>query len=196
MWNERLTKRQAEILEMIDQCVTRDGFAPSIREIADAFQISSPNGVVCHLKALEKKGFLSRHKTKSRAIELSPEYLQQVRGLAIRGQLVAGRIQSPTTGQGRLALDTRFPPQEHHLVQVVDDSLMPHQICPGDYLVVQSRGQADDGQLAVFRPPDGPLQVESWPIGLATARSQSDATSSTSAPRVIGVVVGVFRSLP
>ena len=62
MWSDGLTKRQAEILEMINDCVTRNGFAPSIREIADAFEISSPNGVVCHLKALEKKapprGFL------------------------------------------------------------------------------------------------------------------------------------------
>src|SRR3954462_2500846 len=57
-----ITKRQHEILDFIRDKIENRGFPPSIREIGEAFKIASPNGVMCHLKALEKKGFIERNK--------------------------------------------------------------------------------------------------------------------------------------
>ena len=63
-----LTERQEEILRYIAQHVDINGFQPSIRELGERFSIRSPNGVVCHLKAMEKKGYLSLNALTARGI--------------------------------------------------------------------------------------------------------------------------------
>ncbi|HID77315.1 MAG TPA: repressor LexA, partial [Planctomycetaceae bacterium] len=54
--HDRLTQRQRAIYEFIRQKIRERGYGPTVREIGRQFGIQSPNGVVCHLKALEKKG--------------------------------------------------------------------------------------------------------------------------------------------
>lgn len=63
-----LTTRQAQALAFIKANAAMYG--PTIREIAEAMGIRSPNGVVCHLDALERKGLIKRTPMKSRAIEV------------------------------------------------------------------------------------------------------------------------------
>jgi repressor LexA len=53
----------------IAKYVEKNGYQPSIREIGSRFRIVSPNGVVCHLKALEKKGYIRMNKQTARAIK-------------------------------------------------------------------------------------------------------------------------------
>jgi SOS-response transcriptional repressor LexA len=55
-----LTSRQREIYDFIRQKIEARGYGPTVREIGSAFEIRSPNGVMCHLKALEKKGLIKR----------------------------------------------------------------------------------------------------------------------------------------
>ena len=66
-----LTKRQAAVFEFIRDKIQNRGYGPTVREIGERFQISSPNGVMCHLKALEKKGLIIRAPNRSRAIQLA-----------------------------------------------------------------------------------------------------------------------------
>jgi repressor LexA len=63
-----LTDRQREVLNFIQANIGLYG--PTVREIAAALSISSPNGVVCHLDALERKGYIRRESHKARAIEV------------------------------------------------------------------------------------------------------------------------------
>lgn len=56
----QLTKRQADIAGYISSQIHGNGRPPTVREIGNAFGILSPNGVMCHLKALEKKGVITR----------------------------------------------------------------------------------------------------------------------------------------
>ena len=63
-----MTPRQEQVLEFIRQNSGVKG--PTVREIALAFSIRSPNGVVCHLKALERKGLIRRTPHSSRGIEV------------------------------------------------------------------------------------------------------------------------------
>ena len=63
-----MTARQEQVLEFIRQ--NSGLYGPTVREIALAFSIRSPNGVVCHLKALEKKGLIKRTPHSSRGIEV------------------------------------------------------------------------------------------------------------------------------
>jgi repressor LexA len=67
----KLTKRQEEVLSFI---VANSAFyGPSIREIAAGLGIASPNGVVCHLKALERKGAIKRHSKRARGIQAAAQ---------------------------------------------------------------------------------------------------------------------------
>ena len=73
---DQLTTRQAAVFEFIKDRVQSRGYGPTVREIGEHFQISSPNGVMCHLRALEKKQLLKRVRKHDRAIaramELAP----------------------------------------------------------------------------------------------------------------------------
>jgi len=66
-----ITARQQQVLDYIRDHISEYGFAPTVREIGMAFDISSPNGVMCHLQALEKKGLIERDAMLSRSIRLT-----------------------------------------------------------------------------------------------------------------------------
>jgi repressor LexA len=86
-----LTSRQREVFEFIRGKITGRGYGPTVREIGDNFRISSPNGVMCHLKALEKKGLITREPNMSRAIQLTDAYKEE-RGMPLVGQIAAGNL--------------------------------------------------------------------------------------------------------
>src|SRR3954454_14100439 len=84
-----LTRRQREILDFINRKIDTRGFPPTIRDIGTAFDIKSPNGVMCHLKALEKKGYISRVGKSARAIR--PTHRMVIKpGLPFKGLVAAG----------------------------------------------------------------------------------------------------------
>jgi len=87
------TARQMEIYDFIRDKIYSRGFGPTVREIGQAFDIRSPNGVVCHLKALEKKGLITRGRNMSRAIELVTESPHS-RGLQMAGWVAAGTLRA------------------------------------------------------------------------------------------------------
>src|SRR3989337_43826 len=87
---DQLTERQMEVYEFIRDKIRNRGYGPTVREIGSQFGISSPNGVMCHLKALEKKGFITRESHMSRAIQLS-DPPRQAATLPLAGQIAAGR---------------------------------------------------------------------------------------------------------
>lgn len=66
-----LTLRQLEVLEIIDESRSKHGFSPTIREIGDALDIGSTNGVNDHLKALERKRCVTRAEMKTRTLQIT-----------------------------------------------------------------------------------------------------------------------------
>src|SRR6476620_10853302 len=94
---EGVTAKQQKVLEFIRDKIIERGYGPTVREIGEHFEISSPNGVMCHLKALEKKKMLHRvrkdDRAMARAIEIAPELMEDERGLPLVGVVAAG----PTT---------------------------------------------------------------------------------------------------
>ena len=78
---EQLTSRQREIYQFIRGKIQGRGYGPTVREIGNEFEITSPNGVMCHLKALQNKGLIHREPNMSRAVELmfdSPSFAAPV----------------------------------------------------------------------------------------------------------------------
>ena len=90
-----ITPRQSAVLAYIRSSLVSRGYPPTVREIGAEFGIQSPNGVWCHLKALEKKKLIVREAGKSRAIR--PEW---------RGPHV---LSSAIEGTGNRRLDSHGP---------------------------------------------------------------------------------------
>lgn len=70
MTRPALSKRQVEALDYIRRHLTQHGYAPSLREIMGAMRITSPNGVVCHIRALAEKGYIKFDKSTARSLRL------------------------------------------------------------------------------------------------------------------------------
>ncbi len=86
---DQLTNRQREVYDFVRDKIQGRGYGPTVREIGEHFEIRSPNGVMCHLKALEKKGLITRESNRSRAIQLTRESAS-VGGLPLAGRIAAG----------------------------------------------------------------------------------------------------------
>src|SRR5215831_3191308 len=93
----QLTERQREIYEFIRTKIESRGYGPTVREIGLGFGIKSPNGVMCHLKALEKKGLIKREGFSARAIQLV-DHRPPSAGLPLLGLVAAG---SPTRAEAQ-----------------------------------------------------------------------------------------------
>lgn len=91
MKRERLTPRQYEVLDFIDGFIETIGYPPTVREIGDAFGIASPNGVMGHLNALERRGAIDRDKTYSRGIRITDKF-KEPRGVVVAGIIRDGKM--------------------------------------------------------------------------------------------------------
>src|SRR5207248_10432595 len=104
----QLTPRQREIYDFIADKIEGRGYGPSVRESGQAFDIKSPNGVMCHLKALEKKGLIKREGFSARAIQLLNR-ARPASGLPLLGAVAAGTpTEAVTQADERLEFSDLF----------------------------------------------------------------------------------------
>ncbi len=80
---ETLTDRQREVLEFVRVYIAERKYPPTVREIMDHFGLFSPNGVVCHLKALQKKFYIEWTQGIARSIRLTDAATAPTRGLPV-----------------------------------------------------------------------------------------------------------------
>ncbi len=79
---QKLTQKQHAIYTFVKQEIIQQRLSPTVREIGDQFGIRSSNGVMCHLRALERKGWIKRDHYLSRGITLIAEPVTQFLTLA------------------------------------------------------------------------------------------------------------------
>jgi repressor LexA len=197
---DNLTERQRDVYKFIREKIRGRGYGPTVREIAARFDIQSPNGVVCHLKALEKKGLISREPNMSRAIQLSAEPIEE-RGLPLAGSIAAGVLHEAIEQNERVDFREMFDPGVKNLfvLQVKGESMIEDQIADGDYVVVQKQRTARKGQIVVALTDEGEATLKRW--FPEKNRIRLEPANSTMKPiyvkdaRVLGVVVGVVRKV-
>ncbi len=170
-----LTERQLEVLRFIASEIDERGYPPTIREIGEALDIASTNGVNDHLKALEKKGYLQRDHAKSRAL-VPTSQAREVMGGSPANNVVSLAARRDARGAGRLveipiigrvAAGQPILAQEHvedtvqvdsfflgtskkvYGLRVQGDSMIGDGILSGDYIFVKKQLQADDGEIVV-----------------------------------------------
>ncbi len=196
---DQLTPRQQQVYEFIHDKIVNRGYGPTVREIGTRFDISSPNGVMCHLKALEKKGLILRSPNKSRAIELTREAIDAERGLPLVGCVSAGTTQLAFEQAERVDFGDFFNRPDLFVLTVSGESMIEAQISDGDYVVLRRQSTAEPGEMVVARTDEGEATLKYWHpekrrIRLQPANSSMDPIYVKKA-EVIGVVVGVVRSL-
>ena len=149
--NEKLTPRQAEILQLIRDCVEADGAPPTRAEIARFFGFRSPNAAEEHLRALARKGAIVLEEGRARGIRLLGEL-----GLPLIGRVAAGSpILATEHVQGRYQVDpAMFKPRADYLLRVRGMSMRDAGILDGDLLAVHQTTEVRSGQIVVARLHD------------------------------------------
>jgi repressor LexA len=198
-----LTRRQKQILDHIGAYIEKEGYAPSFEEIADAFGYSSLATVHEHLSNLERKGYIRKAYNESRSIEL------------VKGQAVPGAVELPLLGEVAAGLPIEavehretvlVPPDllrkagENYVLRVVGDSMIEEQIRDGDYIIVNSRPTAENGEMVValiggeaatvkklYREGDGRIRLQPANAAMRPMYFPADEV------QIQGIVVGVIR---
>jgi repressor LexA len=197
---DQLTDKQRRVYEFIRDKIRHRGYGPTVREIGEAFDIRSPNGVVCHLKALEKKGLISREKNRSRAIELTAEPIHH-HGLRLAGRIAAGVLHEAIETDEMVDFGEMFDAEKRNLMvlEVRGDSMIEDQIADGDYVVIERGKTPRKGQTVVALTDDNEATLKRWfpeknRIRLEPANSSMRPIYVKRA-RVVGVLVGVVRKV-
>lgn len=191
-----LTQRQKEIYEFIRDKIVNRGYGPTVREIGQQFNIRSPNGVMCHLKALEKKGLITRESHMSRAIQLSNPP-QPRTSLPLAGVIAAGQPLLAVSQEERVDFSGLFNSEDLVCLRVKGDSMIEDHITEGDYVIYRRGAEARDGDIVVARVEGDEATLKRYyrepnRIRLEPA-NQSLKPIYSNQVEVEGVVVGVIR---
>ncbi len=195
-----LTERQRQILRFIADYKARHGASPTLREIAQHLKIYI-RGVQYHLDRLERAGYLTRGRKRSRAIELRQE--QRVALAPLLGRVAAGK---PVLSEENIEASYPLPREwtgggETFLLRVQGDSMRDAYIFDGDLVLVKVQREALPGEIVVAMVDDE----------VAVKRFQMDGKTVVLKPenedftpirigkekrfRILGKVIGVFRKV-
>lgn len=196
---DQLTKRQRDVYHYIRDLIQNRGYGPTVREIGEYFEINSPNGVMCHLKALEKKGLITREPNMSRAIQLTEAGLAD-QGIPLVGQIAAGGLTEAIEQAERIDLNEMFPQRKNQFaLNVCGDSMIEAAIADGDIVICRRARTAHKGDIVVAMTEEGEATLKYWfpearRIRLQPANSSMKPIYVKNA-QVLGIVTGVIRKV-
>src|SRR5688572_18994716 len=205
-----LTARQQEIWGFLVEYVDRHGYPPTVREIGEEVGLASPSTVHAHLANLERVGLIKRDPSKPRAIELTGHRRVEtaapdVARLPLLGRVAAGSpLLAEENVEDVVAVPDTIGRGADFLLTIHGDSMIDAGILDGDTIVVQRRDDARNGDIVValagddetadeatvktfFREADGRVRLQ--PENASLEPIYADHV------RILGKVVGVFRSL-
>ncbi len=197
-----LTARQQQVYDFIVQYSEQRGYAPALQEIAAHLNIRGNLGVIRHLEALGKKGYIRRRRGRSRSIVLPGRALSIA--LPLVGSVQAGPLSEALEDvEGSLAVDASLVRGEGcFALRVRGDSMLDAQIAPGDLAIVRPQATAENGDIVValldgeatlkrfFRERDGiRLQPENARLEPIIWRPEDGEL------QILGKVTGIVRQL-
>ena len=202
-----LSQRQTEILNYIQQFISKNSYSPSVRDIAKHFNLASAAGVHKHIKALVGKGALLKEDHRSRSVRpthmksgssASPEFVT----VPLAGYVSAGQpIESIQQNQDMLTIPASLTGHRRidYALQVKGNSMIEDSILDGDFVMIQTRETADNGEVAVALLGGGEvtlkrIYMEKDHIRLQPAnREMEPIIIRHEDVRVQGIVIGIWR---
>lgn len=163
----KLSKRQQQVYDFIKSYIEEKSYGPTVREIAEAVNLSSPSTVHVHLKNLEEKGFIVRDAMKSRSIALphqessepafGAQAFSNTLALPLVGNVAAGEpILAEQNIESTLTLPTEIVGDAaSFILSVHGESMIEAGINDGDYVVVKEQQVARNGEIVVALIDDG-----------------------------------------
>jgi repressor LexA len=198
-----LTKRQREILNYLTTYAEQNGFAPSFEEIAENFSYNSLATVHEHLTNLERKGYIKRSYNESRAIEILPsEATPRALELPLLGSVAAGMPIEAIEANETFCVPEQMINRggNHYVLRVRGNSMVDEHIRDGDFVVVNERQRADNGEMVIalvhgtsatvkkyYRERDGRIRLQ------PANETMSPIYVHENDVKIQGIVVGVMR---
>jgi repressor LexA len=194
----KLTSKQLKIYKFIKHKIESRGYGPTVREIGEAFDIKSPNGVMCHLNALVTKGLIKRQGKAARAIQLV-DHRPPGAELPLVGSVAAGTPIEAIVEEDYLDFNNLFCGPEHFALRVRGESMIEDHIDNGDYVVIRKQATAENGERVVamidnevtlkrYYKDKGQVRLEP-----ANGKMQPIHVDPRSQSCILGVLVGVLR---
>jgi len=198
-----LYKRQKQILDFIRQYIQKNGFSPTLTEIAHALGVSSLATVHEHLTTMAKKGIIKRYQGSVRGIEIvEPENSSSMNEveLPVLGLIAAGQPIEPQTDPNA---SLSVPPgmlsgkKRAYVLQVKGSSMVEEGILEGDFVVIEQKETANNGEIVVAILENGFATLkrffkEATRVRLEPANSQMAPIFAKNV-QIQGKVVGVIR---
>jgi repressor LexA len=199
-----LTERQQAVLTFVEEFCRRQGYPPTVREVAAYFKVQ-PRAAADHLAALKKKGYLRREPGLSRGLSLASRIEDQVVEVPVLGRIAAGRPLLATEHvEDTLPLPRSWVHgEEVFLLKITGDSMAP-LLLPGDLVMVKVQPRVARGEIAVVLVDDEATlkRVFEEAGGLVLKGDNPEFPPLRFAPeeaaemvQILGKVVGVYRSL-
>ena len=197
-----LTKRQREILDYLNEFISEHGYAPSLEEIGRRFGLSSLATVHKHLTNLQEKGFIKRAWNRSRSVEMVPT---RTGGRAVElpmlGYVAAGVPIEAVAGSETIAVpEDLVGRRDTYVLRVRGNSMIDEQIRDGDFVVVEDRKSADNGEMVIallngtsatvkkyYRERDGRIRLQ------PANETMQPMYVHENDVKIQGIVVGVLR---
>ncbi len=196
-----LTAKQRQIYDFIAQFIEDKGYPPTVRDIGLHFEIESPNGVMCHLTALVKKGAITRKGQSARAIQLVDHIKPNPAELPLIGAVAAGTPIEANETSEKFNFQDAFGGPNHFVLQVRGRSMIEDHIDDGDFVVIRPQETAENGERVVamidrevtlkkFYRRDGKVILQPCNSEMAPIEVSPESDS-----RVLGLLVGVMRKV-
>lgn len=202
MGQGKISAKQQEILDYIKSQILERGFPPAVRDICEAVHLKSTSSVHSHLETLEKNGYIRRDPTKPRAIEILDDSFQMLRretaNVPIVGRVAAGEpLLAEQNIEDYFPIPTEFlPNNQTFLLMVRGESMINAGILDGDYVLVEQRQAASNGEMVVALIEDGATVKTFYKEeGVIRLQPENDTMDPIIARDVmiLGKVIGVFR---
>jgi repressor LexA len=146
-----LTKKQKEVLDFITQFIQTNSYAPSYREIAEYFGLSSTATVHEHVRSLEDKGLITSSHNAARSLEIvHQEHFSKSIELPLAGLITAGEPIEAIETNETIAIPQNFVKDENsYVLKVKGESMIDEGILSGDYVVVERNFYPKNGDVVV-----------------------------------------------
>lgn len=198
-----LYKRQRQIVDFISQYIQKNGYSPTLKEIAEALGVSSLATIHEHLQALQRKKIIKKHEGTVRGIELVDRTFIKINDsvdLPFLGYIAAGSPIEPNTDTNasfKVSPELITGKKRSYVLQVKGKSMIEDHIEDGDYIVVEETETVSNGDIVVALLDNGLATLKRF--YREVTRVRLEPANSTMSPiyatnvRIQGKVVGLIR---